>query len=89
MPTLTESGFPGLEINGWVGLLAPAKTPTEVCATLNQAINALVEQPSFNARLLALGYEPSRMALADADAFLKESIDTWRRMILATGLHGE
>jgi tripartite-type tricarboxylate transporter receptor subunit TctC len=89
VPTLTESGFPGLEINGWVGLLAPAKTPDEVCAKLNGAINALLEKPSFNARLRSLGYEPNTLVLADSQAFLKSSIDTWRRMILATGLAAE
>jgi tripartite-type tricarboxylate transporter receptor subunit TctC len=89
VPTLTESGFPGLEINGWVGLLAPAKTPTEVCEKLNAAINALVERPVFNERLRNFGYEPNTIALADAQAFLKSSIDTWRRMILATGLAAE
>jgi len=89
VPTLTETGFPGIEINGWVGLLAPAKTPTDVCAKLNAAINALVANPSFNERLRSLGYEPSTIAIADTDAFLKNSIETWRRMILATGLAAE
>jgi tripartite-type tricarboxylate transporter receptor subunit TctC len=86
VPTLTESGFPGLEISGWIGLLAPAKTPTEVCAKLNTAINTLVDKPNFNARLRNLGYEPATMALKNTDAFLTGSIATWRRMIVATGL---
>ena len=86
IPTLTESGFPGLEINGWTGLLAPAATPTEVCAKLNGDINSLVAKPSFNARLRSLGYEPNIVAIGDVDAFLKSSIETWRRMIMATGL---
>ncbi len=89
VPTLTESGFPGLEINGWVGLLAPAKTPTEVCAKLNAAINALLERPSFNDRLRSLGYEPATIGLTDAQVFLKTSIATWRQMILATGLSAQ
>jgi tripartite-type tricarboxylate transporter receptor subunit TctC len=89
VPTLTESGFPGLEINGWVGLLAPAKTPTEICEKLNSAINSLVERPHFNERLRNLGYEPNTIALADAQVFLQNSIDTWRHMILATGLAAE
>lgn len=86
VPTLAESGFPGLEIAGWIGLLAPAKTPTEVCAKLNTAINALIDKPSFNARLRNLGYEPATLALGNADGFLHDSIVTWRQMILATGL---
>ena len=86
VPTLTQSGFPGLEISGWIGLLAPAKTPTDVCAKLNAAINTLVDKPSFNKRLRTLGYEPATMAMKDAEAFLSNSIATWRRMIVATGL---
>ena len=86
VPTLTQSGFPGLEISGWIGLLAPAKTPTDICAKLNIAINTLVDKPSFNARLRNLGYEPATMALKDTDEFLSRSIATWRRMIVATGL---
>jgi tripartite-type tricarboxylate transporter receptor subunit TctC len=89
VPTLTQSGFSGLEIAGWIGLLAPAKTPTEDCAKLNTAINTLVDKPSFNARLRNLGYEPATLPLSDADAFLSDSITTWRRMILATGLAPE
>ncbi len=86
VPTLTESGFPGIEISGWIGFLAPAKTPTDICVKLNNAINSLVEKPRFNDRLRNLGYEPATLALADAEPFLKNSIDTWRRMIVATGL---
>jgi tripartite-type tricarboxylate transporter receptor subunit TctC len=89
VPTLTESGFPGLEISGWTGFLAPAKTPTEICAKLNKAINALIEKPSFNERLRNLGFEPATTPFGGADAFLKESIETWRHMILATGLSPE
>lgn len=86
VPTLTQSGFPGLEISGWIGLLAPAETPTDICAQLNAAINTLVDKPSFNARLRNLGYEPATIALKDTNAFLSDSIATWRRMIVATGL---
>jgi len=86
VPTLTQSGFPGLEISGWIGLLAPAKAPTEICAKLNSAINTLVDKPDFHARLRNLGYEPATMALGHTDAFLSDSIATWRRMIVATGL---
>ena len=89
VPTLTESGFPGLEISGWIGMLAPAKTPDDVCAKLNAAINAVVDSPALNARLRALGYEPSTMPLAETQPYLNDSIAVWRKMILATGLAPE
>jgi len=86
VPKLTEAGFPGLEINGWIGILAPAATPDDICARLNAAVNAAVRKPAINARLRQLGYEPHEMALADSGPFLTNSIETWRKMILATGM---
>jgi tripartite-type tricarboxylate transporter receptor subunit TctC len=89
VPTLSEVGFPGLEINGWVGLLAPAKTPSDICAKLNAAVNAVVAKPDVDKKLRDLGYEPSSVAFADTAALLKASIEKWGRMIQATGITEE
>jgi len=86
VPKLSEAGFPGLEINGWIGILAPAATPDDICARLNAAVNAAVGKAAINARLRQLGYEPHEMALAGTAPFLTNSIETWRKMILATGM---
>src|SRR5580704_16966398 len=81
VPTLSEIGFPGLEINGWVGLLAPAKTPSDICAKLNAAVNAVVATPDVDKKLRDLGYEPSSVAFADTSTLLKTSVEKWGRMI--------
>lgn len=86
VPTLAEVGFPGIELNGWIGLLAPAKTPNDVCATLHEKINAVVQRPNVDQRLRALGYEPNAAAFADAAPFLKSQIAIWGRMIRETGI---
>jgi tripartite-type tricarboxylate transporter receptor subunit TctC len=85
-PMLREAGFPGLEINGWIGVLVPARTPEDACIRLNAAINAAVARPTVNGRLRAMGYEPHQMPLAETGPFLAGSIETWRKMILATGM---
>jgi len=86
VPTLSEAGFPGIDINGWIGLLAPAGTPADICAKLNAAVNAVVAKPSVERRLRALGYEPYAGTFADADSFLKIQIENWAGMIRATGI---
>jgi tripartite-type tricarboxylate transporter receptor subunit TctC len=86
VPMLGEAGFPGLEINGWIGILAPAGTPDDICLKLNSAVNAAVGKPAVNLRLHSLGYEPHAMSLTGTAPFLTNSIETWRRMILATGM---
>ena len=89
VPTLSQVGFPGLEINGWVGLLAPAKTPPDICAKFNAAVNAVVARPDVDKKLRELGYEPSSLAFADTSTLLKTSIEKWGRMIKATGISAE
>jgi tripartite-type tricarboxylate transporter receptor subunit TctC len=86
VPMLREAGFPGLEINGWIGILAPAGTPDDICLKINSAVNAAVGKPAVNERLRSLGYEPHAMSLAGTAPFLTNSIETWRKMILATGM---
>ena len=86
VPMLTEAGFPGVEIDGLMGLLVPVATPEDICARLNAAVNAAVSKPAVNARLRQLGYEPHGMPLTETGPFVTKSIETWRKMILATGV---
>ena len=85
-PNLDELGLPGLGINGWVGILAPAKTPPEICAKLNAVVNRIVAKPNVDKRLRLLGYEPYIGSFPDAAGFLKTQIDTWGNLIRATGI---
>jgi tripartite-type tricarboxylate transporter receptor subunit TctC len=89
VPTLEELGFSGIAINGFIALLAPAKTPVEIREKLNAAINQVIALPNVEQRLRALGYEPYRGTLADAPAYLRRQIDTWGDLIRATGIATE
>ena len=86
VPTLEELGFRGINVNGFIAVLAPAKTSAEIQAKLHAAIDEVVAQHAVDQRLRALGYEPYRGTLADAPAFLKTQIDTWGNLIRATGV---
>ena len=89
VPTLRESGLAGIEVYGWNGILAPAKIPPEIALKVNSAVNAVVATQAVEQRLRTLGYEPYSLPLAEAPAFLKESIDAWARMIREAGITGE
>jgi tripartite-type tricarboxylate transporter receptor subunit TctC len=86
VPTLEELGFRGVDVNGFIAVLASAKTPVEIRAKLHEAIDEAVAASAVDQRLRALGYEPYRAALADAPAFLKMQIETWGNLIHATGV---
>ena len=89
VPTLEELGFRGASVNGFIGVLAPAKVSDEIRAKLHAAIDEVVAQPAVDKRLRALGYEPYHGSLADAPAFLKLQIDTWGKLIRATAMQLE
>ena len=69
--------------------MAPSKTPPDILAKLNAAVNRIVARPNVDARLRALGYEPYVGAFADAGGFLKRQIDTWAQLIRATGISAD
>jgi tripartite-type tricarboxylate transporter receptor subunit TctC len=89
VPTLIESGLPGIEITGWNGIFAPARIPPEIAVKLNAAVNAVVKNPAMEQRLRGLGYEPYTLAYAEAAPFFKSSVEGWARMIRVTGISGE
>jgi tripartite-type tricarboxylate transporter receptor subunit TctC len=86
VPTLEELGYTGIGINGFIALLAPAKTPPEIGEKLNAAVNEVIADPNVEQRLRTLGYEPYRGSFADASGFLRKQIDTWGNLIRATGI---
>ena len=47
VPTLAEAGIPGFEHDLWFAVVAPAKTPREVTARLNEEIVAVLKSPAF------------------------------------------
>jgi tripartite-type tricarboxylate transporter receptor subunit TctC len=50
VPTVADF-VPGYEASGWQGIGAPANTPREVIATLNDAINAALSDPKTKGRI--------------------------------------
>jgi len=55
LPTFKEAGLPNFEANGWYSLHAPAGTPPEIVARLNDEINRINATPEMKERLKQLG----------------------------------
>lgn len=57
VPTIAEGALPGYELINWIGLVAPAQTPREIVARLNEEIAAWARHPEIQRKLAALGFE--------------------------------
>jgi tripartite-type tricarboxylate transporter receptor subunit TctC len=58
VPTASESGLPEYEAMLHYGLLAPANTPTDIVARLNQELKSLINSPAVRERIAADGGDP-------------------------------
>lgn len=84
VPTMTESGVPNLEIDSWIGLFAPAKTPPAVIARLQQAIAEAL--PELKPRFEGNGGELMDMAPDRLKPFVKAEYDKWIAIIREAGI---
>jgi len=81
VPTVKELGFPNLELEGWNGVFAPAKTPKDIIERLNKEVIAAVRHPDVVKRLNDLGAEGVGSTPAEQDAILRRQMDQFRAII--------
>jgi tripartite-type tricarboxylate transporter receptor subunit TctC len=81
IPTVKELGYPNLELEGWNGVFAPAKTPKDIIDRLNKEVIAAVRHPDVAKRLADLGAEAVGSSPAAQDAILRKQMDQFRGII--------
>ncbi len=81
VPTVRELGFPSLELEGWNGLFAPAKTPKDIVERLQREVQAALRHPEVAKRLTELGAEPVGSSGAEQEAILRRQMDQFRPVI--------
>jgi len=86
LPTIAEAGLPGYEAVGWFGFAAPAGTPREIVAKLNQEIVRILSIPEVRERLLAQGAEPVGDSPEAFAKFIQSEAVKWGKLVKALGL---
>ena len=74
LPTVAESGFPGFEVTAWLGVLAPAGTPSEIVNQLNAHILKVMSLPATHERMAKLGAEITTSTPEQFAAHIKSEI---------------
>ncbi|WP_228895193.1 tripartite tricarboxylate transporter substrate binding protein [Acidovorax sp. Leaf73] len=59
VPTLAESGYPGVEMDTWLAMVAPRGLPPAVKARLELTLAQVVADPETRDKLIAVGFEPT------------------------------
>jgi len=85
LPTVAESGLPGFESDVWFGLFAPAGTPPNVLAKLNQTINRVLKDKQVVEILKTAGFEPAGGTAEQMHKLLADDTARWAEVVKATG----
>lgn len=89
IPTFIESGFPDLVVEEWFGFYTPAKTPANIVASANAAINATLKDKAVIDSLAIQGMLPVG---GTADAMAKDQkaqFDAWGPIVRKIGFTAE
>jgi tripartite-type tricarboxylate transporter receptor subunit TctC len=83
---MAESGYPGYEVPGWFGMVAPAKTPTAVIDRLNRETVKIMVSPEVREKLDAIGIIPLANTPAEFGTLIKKEAAYWAKVIKDTGI---
>jgi tripartite-type tricarboxylate transporter receptor subunit TctC len=87
LPTASESGLPGFEINTWYGILGPANIPAPVVAKLNEAIVQIVN--ANRKRFLELGVDPVSSTPEQFSALVAADLNKWAKVAKAARIRAD
>jgi tripartite-type tricarboxylate transporter receptor subunit TctC len=81
VPTSAEAGFPGFELEAWIGIFAPSATPPAIVSALNDAARTTLQNPQVKMALEKSGVELRYMNSAQFDTVIRKDIQYWSKVI--------
>jgi tripartite-type tricarboxylate transporter receptor subunit TctC len=89
VPTLAESGFPGLDAASWYGLVGPKNMPAALVQRMNADVNRVLAMPDVAERLKSFGAEDSGGSSQQFGAFIASESTKWAKVVKDAGVRAE
>ena len=86
VPTVSEAGVNGYEVESWNGVFAPKGTPPEVIETMNKAMREVLAMPDVKAQYAKVGVEAYASTPKELMDRLKFDIKKWDDVITKAGI---
>jgi tripartite-type tricarboxylate transporter receptor subunit TctC len=83
VPTVAESGYPGYEATNWYAYLAPAGTPKDVLARLNQELVQALRASDVREQLDRQGMEAKPGTPEELTKYMERELVTWGKVVKA------
>jgi tripartite-type tricarboxylate transporter receptor subunit TctC len=82
VPTLKEAGFPEIDPRTWFGIFAPAGTPSDIVAKVQQDVASILNEPDFKERYIdSVGYGSVGSTPEAFAAFIGADLEYKRELI--------
>lgn len=86
VPTLSETGMPGVDFGSWDGVMVPAKTPPAIMKRLSDELAKAMQDPDLIAKLQQQGVDAHYSTPEEFGTFLKNDLERWTKLIKTLGL---
>lgn len=86
VPTAMEQGVRNIEAAAWLGMLAPAGTPSAEVSRLNTALHQVVKQPEFEQWVTSNGSVVEASTPPAFATLIKTELERWSALISTTGI---
>lgn len=89
VPSMTEAGYPEVDIHLWSGIFAPVATPPAIVAKLEKALDEAIRDPGVSQKLKALAVNPGGGPATDFRRMIDADIVKYESVVKAAHLHFE
>lgn len=89
VPTFTEAGLPGYEVQGWFGLLAPAGTSKSIIDKLSGEVAAILAIPDVREKIVGQGLEPFIATPERFAALIRADFEKYGRIVKTANIKME
>jgi tripartite-type tricarboxylate transporter receptor subunit TctC len=86
VPTIAEAGMPQFSITSWAGLFGPAKMPRDIVERLNREFVTAMGRADVQAAMEKQAFALSPSSPGELAAFVKEQMESYRRILRAAGV---
>ena len=81
VPTTAEGGYPDLVVTSWQAAAAPAKTPREIVAKLNDAAVKALRSPEVRERMSQIGFDIVAGTPEEFGTFMQDEVARWTQVV--------
>ena len=81
VPTISESGLPGFDVDIWYGFLAPARTPPAIVKKLSDDLGRVMADPDLQSKLRERGLEPAYLDSSKTSELVRRDVARWREVV--------